>query len=92
MKQKYKEGDDLNIEFKFFFENLTTSETFQTNDRCMAVAEFSKCQFPCELWEDGDILYEKDYEDDMINDKVSLVETYWGGSNAEYVDIEMAEI
>lgn len=87
---KYQKGDDLNIDFKFFFENLTTDETFQTNEEAMAWAKFNECQFPCELWGDGDILAEKDFEDDMINDKIVLVETNYTGE--EYANLEMAEL
>jgi hypothetical protein len=90
MKQKYKEGDDLNIEFKFFFENLTTSETFQTNNEAMAWQKFNECPHPCELFEDGNIMAEKDFEDDPINDRVVLVDTNYTGE--EYADLEMAEL
>jgi hypothetical protein len=88
-KQRHKTCSDI-IDFKFFFENLTTNETFQTNNEAMAWAKFNECQFPCELFDDGNILCEKDFEDDMINDKVVLVDTNWSGRR--YVDLEMAEV
>lgn len=93
MKAKYQQGDDLNIEFRFFFENLTTGETFQTNEEAMAWAKFNACMHPCELFDDGMIMAESDFEDDPINDRVVLVTTNYTGD--EYVDIdeeEMAEI
>lgn len=90
MKAKYKDGDDLNIEFRFFFENLTTGETLQTNEEAMAWAKFNECQFPSELFDDGNILAEKDFEDDPINDKITLVDTLYVGDN--YADLEEVEI
>lgn len=90
MKAKYQQGDDLDIEFRFFFENLTTEETFQTNDEAMAWAKFNSCMHPCELFDNGDIMAEKDFEDDPINDRVVLVDTNYTGE--EYADLEEAEL
>jgi hypothetical protein len=90
MKRKYQKGDDLGLEFKYFFENLTTGETFQTNNEPMAWAKFNECQFPAELFEDGNILAEQDFEDDPLNDKITLVGTNYSG--AKYSDLEMVEL
>lgn len=90
MKERYQNGDDLNIEFRFFFENLTTGETFQTNNEPMAWAKFNACMHPCELFDNGMILAEKDYEDDPINDRVVLVDTLYVGE--EYADLEEVEL
>ena len=88
--QRYHQGDDLDIDFRFFFENLTTNETFQTNNEAMAWSKYNECQFPCELWDNGVILADKDFEDDMINDRVTLAETNYSGE--EYADLEEVEI
>lgn len=88
--RRYHQGDDLDIDFRFFFENLTTNETFQTNNEAMAWSKYNECQFPCELWDNGVILADKDFEDDMINDRVTLAETNYTGS--EYLEDECVEL
>ncbi len=85
MKAKYQPGDDLDIEFRFFFENLTTGETFQTNEEVMAWAKFHECAHPCELYDDGNIIGDKEFEDDPVLDVVTLVEQIYTGE--EYADL-----
>lgn len=90
MKAKYKQGDDLELEFRFFFNNLTTGEVFETNNEPMAWQKFNECAHPCELWDDGNIIGDKEFEDDPILDVVTLVDQLYTGD--EYVDIDEEEM
>lgn len=87
---KYKAGDDLDIEFRFFFNNLTTDEVFETNNEPMAWQKFHECAHPCELYDDGNIIGDKEFEDDPVLDIVALVEQIYTGE--EYADLQEVEI
>lgn len=87
---KYQKGDDLNIEFRFFFDNKATEETFQTNNEPMAWAKYHSCLAECELWADGELLAAKYHEYDDINDVMMLLEET--NEDAERVDLEPCEL
>lgn len=89
MSQRHQSCSDI-IDFRFFFNNLTTEETFETDNEAMAWAKFNECMHPCELFCDGDILAEKDFEDDPINDRIVLVDTNYTGT--DFVELEEVEL
>jgi len=71
---------------KYFFENLTTKETLQTNNEAVAWQKFNASVFPCELWSNGELLADKDFEENEITGEIVLVDTNYTG--AEYAEIE----
>jgi len=89
MSQRHESCSDI-IDFQFFFENLTTGETFETNNEPMAWAKFNESMHPCELFGNGDIMACKDFEDDPINDQIVLVTENFTGT--EYASLEEAEM
>lgn len=89
MTQRHQTVSDI-IDERFFFECPTTEESFTTDNEAVAWQKFNACQFPCELFDDGNIVAEKDWEFDPINDRMTLVDTNYTGE--EYADLEMAEL
>ena len=78
---------------KYFMENLTTGETFQTNNEAVAWQHFNNCMFPCELFDNGMIMAEKDFEENEITGEVVLVDTnYTGEEYADINDLEEVEV
>ena len=75
---------------RYFMENLTTSETFQTDNEAVAWQQFNNCMFPCELFDNGMIMADKEFEENEITGEVVLVDTNYTGE--EYADLEMAEL
>lgn len=71
---------------EFFFECETTKETLETDNESVVMAKFHACQFPCEVFCNGDIIAEKYFEDDMVNDRVVLVEQIHDDAK-EYVEL-----
>ena len=82
---------ETDVEFRFYFENMTTGKMLQTNDAAVAWQKFNSCQVPCELIEDDGVAGEKYYADPE-NFDFTLVTELYPGEDIERVDLEMAEI
>lgn len=83
--------DDIDLEFRFYFENITTNETYQTNNEAEAWAKFHACGCPCELLDEDGCVGEKFFADPENGDLTLITEIY-ADSEAERVDLEEVEI
>jgi len=73
----------------WYFQNLTTDEEFETDNEALAWQKFNECQFPCELYCFGELMGDKEFEEDEITGTYTLVEQNYTGS--EYADINDLE-
>lgn len=82
--------DDIDLEFRFYFENLTTNDVFQTNNEALAWQKFHACGCPCELMDEDGCVAEKYFADPEYGDMRLITELHT--ESDEYVDLEEVEI
>ena len=82
--------DDIDLEFRFYFENITTNETYQTNNEAEAWAKFHACGCPCELLDEDSCVGEKFFGDPENGDLRLITELHT--ESDENVDLEEVEI
>jgi hypothetical protein len=78
---------EIEEEYRYYFENMTTGKMLQTNNGAEAWAEFNSCEVPCELIEDDGVAGEKYYADPE-NFDFTLVTELYPNEDFERVDLE----
>lgn len=73
----------------WYFQNLTTFDELETDNEAVAWQKFNECQFPCELFCFGELMADKEFEEDEITGTFTLVEQNYTGD--EYADLEELE-
>jgi len=56
----------------YFLENTVTSETLETDSAHEAMTRFLKTQMPCELWSNGELIAEKEWEENPVTGELVL--------------------
>lgn len=90
MGKKTHLDDDIDVEFKFYFENITTQGVFQTDNEAMAWQKFHACKCPCELIAEDECVGEKYFADPENFDFTLITEIHTDSD--EYVELEEVEI
>ena len=86
-----KANQETDVEFRYYFENMTTGKMLQTNNAALAWQKFNSCQVPCELIEDDGMAGEKFYADPENMDFTLVTELY-PDVDAERIELEEVEL